>query len=119
MESVKHSRFRESIHSDSHTKIRRLLKNKRQSLGLSQRCLAKKLLVTYSFISKVETGDRRLDIVELKRYADMLELKMGDIFQLLESPPPSPQTPKITTVKSSYACVFSGLYDLFFWHSTT
>ncbi|MGE4594537.1 MAG: helix-turn-helix transcriptional regulator [Gammaproteobacteria bacterium] len=111
MESVKHSRFRESIHSDSHTKIRRLLKDKRQLLGLSQRCLAKKLLVTYSFISKVETGDRRLDIVELK---------MGDIFQLLESPPHHPQkNPKITTVKSSYACVFSGLYDLFFWHSTT
>jgi DNA-binding transcriptional regulator YiaG len=60
MENVK---FRKSIHSKEHVALRGFWIKQRQNLGLSQRSLADKLNVTYSLIGKIETGDRRLDIV--------------------------------------------------------
>ncbi|MCS5591084.1 MAG: helix-turn-helix domain-containing protein [Gammaproteobacteria bacterium] len=64
-------------------RIRETLKDKRLELGLSQRVLAQKLSVTHSLISKVESGDRRLDVVELKRYTAALGLDFGVIVELL------------------------------------
>lgn len=80
---VKYAGIRESIHSETHTRIRDTLKGKRLELGLSQRALAKKLCVAHSLISKVESGDRRLDVVELKRYTHALGLDFGIIVELL------------------------------------
>ena len=84
MNSNKYKSIRESIHSESNAKLRRFLKNKRQDLGLTQRALAAKLEVTRSLISKVETGDRRLDIVELKRYLKAIDSSLIEVNDLLE-----------------------------------
>ncbi len=80
---MKYAGIRESIHSETHMRIRETLKDKRLELGLSQRVLAQKLSVTHSLISKVESGDRRLDVVELKRYTAALGLDFGVIVELL------------------------------------
>lgn len=71
--------LRLSIHSKEHTALRTFLINRRLELNLSQRALATKLDVVYSFVGKVETGDRRLDIFELSVYCQALELDIQDL----------------------------------------
>lgn len=65
--------FRLSVHSAEHIYLRRLLTQRRLDLGLSQRALADRLGVIHSFVGKVETGDRRLDVFEFVRYCESLE----------------------------------------------
>ena len=84
MNNKKNKSIRESIHSESHVKLRGFLKKKRRDLGLTQRALAAKLEVTHSLISKVETGDRRLDIVELKRYLKAIDSCLIEVNGLIE-----------------------------------
>lgn len=71
--------LRTSIHSAEQQYLRKIFQKRRQSLGLSQRDLASRLDVVYSFIGKVETGDRRLDIFEFIQYCQALELNPLDI----------------------------------------
>lgn len=66
------SNLRLSIHTAEHLWLRQQLIACRQALGLSQRALAEKLGVVYSFVGKVETGDRRLDIFEFITYCRAL-----------------------------------------------
>lgn len=55
-----------SIHTAEYTVIVALLKEAREAAGLSQVELAGKLKQSQSFVSKMETGDRRLDMVQLR-----------------------------------------------------
>lgn len=66
--------LRLSVHSNEHIWLRELLLNRRKELGLTQRALGEKLGVVHSFIGKVETGDRRLDMFEFLAYCKGLEL---------------------------------------------
>lgn len=77
------AKFRESIHSNKHKAVRNLLIGRRKELGLSQHALADRLNVIYSLIGKIETGDRRLDIVELVTYCNALEIEPCDILELI------------------------------------
>jgi transcriptional regulator with XRE-family HTH domain len=47
-----------------------LLREERQSLDVTQTELAKRLGNRQTFISKIENGERRLDVVELLEYLD-------------------------------------------------
>jgi predicted transcriptional regulator len=73
------TKFRESIHSKSYSMLRETLLAKRNELGLSQRELAKKLEVPHSFICKIETGDRRLDVIEFIKYCKALKTNPNNI----------------------------------------
>lgn len=66
--------LRLSVHSAEHSLLRYRFTQRRLELGLSQRALAERLGVVHSFIGKVETGDRRLDIFEFVQYCIALEL---------------------------------------------
>ncbi|PJG83461.1 helix-turn-helix domain-containing protein [Caviibacterium pharyngocola] len=66
--------IRLSIHSIEHSWLRDLFLKRRIELGLSQRALGEKMGVVHSFIGKVETGERRLDIFEFIAYCEGLEL---------------------------------------------
>ena len=55
-----------SIHTDEYALLVDLLKEARASAGLSQTQLAKKLKQSQSFVSKMEVGERRLDMVQLR-----------------------------------------------------
>ena len=73
--------LRLSIHAAEHVRLRQMLTERRLALGLSQRALAERLGVIHSFVGKVETGDRRLDIFEFLLYCDSLELDAVAVLQ--------------------------------------
>ena len=52
----------ESLDSKNYSNIRNKLISLRKKSHLTQRGLAKKILVTQSYVSKVESSHRRLDI---------------------------------------------------------
>ena len=57
------------IYTPSHKSVVKKLRKVRLVLGLDQKQVAKKLNKTQSFISKIESGQRRIDIVQLKEFA--------------------------------------------------
>jgi len=58
-----------AIYSKDHKYIVEQLKKARQGTGLKQSEVAKLLGKTQSYISKIESGQRRIDIVTLKDFA--------------------------------------------------
>jgi transcriptional regulator with XRE-family HTH domain len=65
--------------SPAHLELRRILVERRTAAGLSQVTLAERLGRPQSFVSKVENGERRLDIVELFEFADGLGCRPEEI----------------------------------------
>lgn len=72
-----------SVHSREYVYLRQALTQRRLDLGLSQRALAERLGVVHSFVGKVETGDRRLDVLEFIEYCKSLEWNPSDVLQQL------------------------------------
>lgn len=58
-----------SIYSKEYKTVVHKLKKARQKAGLKQEGVAFKLKKPQSFISKIESGERKLDIIELKKIA--------------------------------------------------
>jgi ribosome-binding protein aMBF1 (putative translation factor) len=77
------SKFRKSAHSAQHTALRNYLIEQRKALGLSQRDLADRMQVTRSLIGKIETGERRLDVVEVIDYCSYLDIDPHEVVKLL------------------------------------
>lgn len=75
--------LRLSVHSDEHMYLRQILIQRRLELGLSQRALADRLNVIHSFVGKVETGDRRLDIFEFVEYCKGLEWDASNVLRTI------------------------------------
>ena len=57
---------RTSIHSADHQRLVALLRQIREEAGLRQVDLAERLDRHQSFVSKYESGERRLDLIELR-----------------------------------------------------
>ena len=53
------------------------LRQARLDLGLTQVEVAKKLKRPQSYVSKCEAGEQRVDILELKRFAELYKKDMG------------------------------------------
>jgi transcriptional regulator with XRE-family HTH domain len=53
-----------SVHTSEYAALRRCLHATRAAAGLSQRDLAANLVVPHSWVAKVESGERRIDLVE-------------------------------------------------------
>jgi transcriptional regulator with XRE-family HTH domain len=56
--------------SDRYKKLLSLLVKTREEAGVRQSDVARKLGVPQSYVSKVESGERRLDVVEFIRLAE-------------------------------------------------
>jgi transcriptional regulator with XRE-family HTH domain len=67
------------------TKLYTLLRKFRKDKGIRQVELAQKLGVPQSFISKYESGDRRLDILELRQVCDAIGISLQKFIQELEN----------------------------------
>ncbi|MEG9498347.1 helix-turn-helix domain-containing protein [Mannheimia indoligenes] len=78
------SNLRLSIYSNEHTWLREKFIKRRQELNLSQRALCEKMGVVSSFVGKVETGVRRLDIFEFIAYCRGLDLDPLSVLQEIE-----------------------------------
>jgi len=73
-----------SIFSHSQLKLQELLRQHRTAAGLNQTVLAKKLNRPQSFVSKYESGERRLDLVELHQICLALKVPFSDFAKKFE-----------------------------------
>jgi transcriptional regulator with XRE-family HTH domain len=60
-----------SIYSNEYKSLVKKLKEARLEIGLTQGEAAKKLKKPQSYISKVENGEQRIDVIEMKKFADL------------------------------------------------
>jgi transcriptional regulator with XRE-family HTH domain len=72
-----------SVHSDSYAALTRALIALRRKGGLRQLDVAKRLGKPQSFVSKVERGERKLDLVELLILARAIEADANEIVALV------------------------------------
>jgi len=56
--------MRKSVHTSEYSQLCAELLNARTRAGLSQRDLARRLKVPHSWVAKVESGERRIDLLE-------------------------------------------------------
>ena len=57
------------------------LRKAREAKGVTQIDLARKLRVTQSWVSKVERGTRRLDVVELEIWCKAIDFRIADFLE--------------------------------------
>ena len=62
-----------NIYSDDYKKVTKKLREARIESSLTQEKVARKLNKPQSYISKFEAGERRLDVAELKKFAEIYE----------------------------------------------
>ena len=68
-----------SVYNDDYKKLIERLKQARLDAGLSQQVVADELNKPQSYVSKVESGDRRLNIIEVKEFAKLYKKKLEDL----------------------------------------
>ncbi len=76
--------MKKSIHSREYAVVLRLMRQDRERAGMTQVQLAKKLSLTQSHISKIERGENRLDILQLRSFCLALGVTVTDFVQRLE-----------------------------------
>ena len=74
------------VHDDRYRALLRLLKEHRQSQGLTQEVLAERLKRPQQFVSKFEGGERRLDVIEFIDIARALGLDWTEALRLVDKP---------------------------------
>lgn len=72
-----------SIYSADYQRLCGLLRELREQAGLTQAEVAARLKEPQSFVSKYESGERRLDVVELRLVAEALSASIGKVVALL------------------------------------
>ena len=65
-------------------KFLQLLRQLRLDSGITQKELAKRLGLPQSFVSKYESGERRLDILELKAICSVLKIPFPEFARRLD-----------------------------------
>ena len=73
-----------SIYTDEYAALLELLRAARRNANISQVELARLLGQTQSFVSKIEVGQRRLDIIQLRTICKLLGTTLPDFVALLE-----------------------------------
>jgi len=71
--------MKNSTYDIAYLELRRILKDLREEKHLTQAQLARKLSVPQSFVSKYETGERRLDVIETVQICQALETSISKL----------------------------------------
>jgi len=74
-----------SLHDDAYARFVRLLVQRRRAAGMSQQFVADQLGWNQSIIAKIETAQRRIDIVELVRLAGVVGFDPAKIVRELRA----------------------------------
>ena len=74
-----------TIYTPEHRKLTRLLRSLREDRGLTQAEVAARLDRPQSFVSKYESGQRRLDLVELRVIGRTFGVSLADIVARFEA----------------------------------
>lgn len=85
--------MRKSIHTPEYAALCRELREARSRAGLSQRKLAALLGVPHSVIAKMETAERRVDVIEFCRFIAACEHDPRNAFERVASHLPKPKAP--------------------------
>ena len=75
-----------SVYTTQYRRFRALLIQARKAAGLTQVALAAQLNRPQSFVSKVERGERRLDVIEFLEVARVLRLDVVTFLSKLDAP---------------------------------
>ena len=73
-----------SLSSTESEKLAALLRSVRSEAGLTQAVVADRLKLPQSFVSKYESGERRLDLVELRQICGALGISLADFVRRFE-----------------------------------
>lgn len=76
--------MRKSIHTDEYATLIDLLREVREAAGATQSDVSRHLGRSQSFVSDVELGKRRLDIIELRDMCNFLGLDFPAFVRKLE-----------------------------------
>jgi transcriptional regulator with XRE-family HTH domain len=77
--------MRKSIHTSQYKTLLKLLIRVREARGITQVTLARRLQMTQSAVSKVERGERRLDVIELHTWCAALRVPFLQFADELDS----------------------------------
>jgi transcriptional regulator with XRE-family HTH domain len=70
------ARSRGSLHSEAYERFLRRLRRARREAGLTQSQVARGLERPQSFVSKCESGERRVDVIELADFAALYRKRL-------------------------------------------
>ena len=73
-----------SLNSTESEMLAELLRSVRAEAGLTQSEVADRLDLPQSFVSKYESGERRLDLVELQQICRALKISLTDFVRRFE-----------------------------------
>jgi transcriptional regulator with XRE-family HTH domain len=68
-----------SIYSAEYQQLCALLRQLRRDAGLTQVQVAERLEMPQSFVSKYESGERRLDVIELRHVAEAIGTTLAGV----------------------------------------
>ncbi len=77
--------MKKTIYSKDSRVLTEYLRNSRKEAGLTIRQLAEKMDVHHSIIGKIETGERRLDVIEFIEYCQVLDIEPTEIIKKIIS----------------------------------
>ncbi len=76
-------RVEKSLYSEQYQQLCLLLRELRRGAGLTQVEVAARLEVPQSFVSKYESGERRLDVIELRHVAEAVGTTLENVVSRL------------------------------------
>jgi transcriptional regulator with XRE-family HTH domain len=62
------------------------VRSRREALGLTQEEFSERARIHRTYLSDVERGRRNLSLVNIEHIADALELKLSELFRMVERP---------------------------------
>jgi len=77
-------KIKKTIHAKEYHVLIALLRELREQKQLTQKDLADKIGSDQTFISKIEIGERRVDIIELKYICEALEVGIVEFISQVE-----------------------------------
>lgn len=77
--------MQKTLHSEQATLFLQMLRDVRLATGMTQSKLARKLQIEQTVVSKIETGLRRLDVVELHAWLRALGVPLTEFVSELDT----------------------------------